>query len=263
LATDRIDAVLQSNVATSHREIAKLYEQRPDFDAALAEYRLAIDILEPLVEKDPGNANWQVSLAPLYAGAAGVLKRTGDLPRALEQYRKAYAIRRELVVKDPTKPARQHSFATAGMTVADLLVEQNQALDEAVSIYRAAIESLDDFSPKYDRDIFRCYIKIGDILKSRNNPEGALTEYRKAAAIAQEAASSDATSATWPRSLTESYTKIGDLLIAEGRRVEALEHYKKALDVGEKLATKHPENAAWAALVQSLQTEIKKLTPSL
>jgi tetratricopeptide (TPR) repeat protein len=263
LATDRLDAVLQSNVAISHREIARLYERRRELDAALTEYRLAIGILEQLLDKDPGNANWQTALAPLYAGAAGVLKRKGDLTGALEQYRKAYAVRHELAVKDSTNPARQHSFATAGMAVADLLVEQNQDLDQAVSIYRTAIDSIDDFRPRYDGDIFRCYIKIGNILKLRNDPEGALAEYKKASAIAQEAATNDPTSAAWRNNLRDSYTKIGDLLIAEGRTAEALDYYKKALEVVRLLMAKHPDSAEWAALVQLLQTQIERLTPKL
>jgi tetratricopeptide (TPR) repeat protein len=261
LATDRLDAVLQSNVATSHREIARLYARRGDLDKALAEYRLAVDLLESLLDKDPGNVNWRISLAPSYAGAAGVLKRKGDFQAALEQYRKAYAVRRELVLKDPTNPDRQHNFAIAGMTVADLLVEQHQGLEEAVSIYRVAIETMDDFSPRYDEDIFRCYIKIGDIQKSQNDPQGALKEYERASSIARDSASNDAAALTWQKNLADAFSRIGALLIAQGRRSDALEHYNKALQFVEALLARHPENAGWAALVRSLKTEIEKLAP--
>ena len=258
-AADRMDDVLQSNLATSHREIARLYAQRGDLDAALAEYRIAIGIREDLLTKDPTNANWQISLAPIYAGAGEVLRRKGDLAAALEQYRKAYTLRQDLAIKDPTNPGRQYSFAIAGMSVADVLVAQNQDLDEAVKLYRAAIEILDDLRPRYDRDVFRCYIKIGDILRSRGDPEGALTEYKRASAIARQSAAKDPTSAPWQRNLADSYAKIGGFLIEQGRTREALEHYKNALEFVEELAAKRPTNIAWTALVQSLKAEVQKL----
>jgi tetratricopeptide (TPR) repeat protein len=258
---DRKDDVLQSNLATSHREIAGLYTEQGDLDAALVEYRRAIGIREDLLAKDPTSANWQVSLAPLYVGASDVLKRKGDLAAALEQYRKAYTLRRELALRDPTNQARLHSFATTGMSVAGLMVAQNQGLDEAVTLYRASIDTLDDLQPRYDQDVFRCYIKIGDILKSRDDPKGALTEYEVASGIARDSATKDANSAPWQKNLMESYAKIGEFLLAQGRTREAIDHYRKALEFVEARAAEHPD-AGWATHTQSLKAEIEKLRRS-
>ena len=110
--------VLQSNLATSHREIARLYARARRPHAALAEYRLAIGIREDLLTKDPTNANWQISLAPIYAGAGEVLRRKGDLAAALEQYRKAYT-RQTRNSRSRTEPTRrrQHSLAIAAMSL--------------------------------------------------------------------------------------------------------------------------------------------------
>ena len=41
------------------------------------------------------------------------------------------------------------------MMVAEMLGN----LDEAVSLYREAIDSLDDFLPRYDQDIYRAYVR--------------------------------------------------------------------------------------------------------
>ena len=147
------------------------------------------------------------------------------------------------------------------MSVADLLVAQNQNLDEAVKLYRTAIESLDDLRPRYDRDVFRCYIKIGDILKARGEPEGTLREYEVASGIAREFVGKDATNAAWQTSLAESYAKIGGFLIEQGRTREALEHYQRALKFVEALDAQHPGNAGLVALVQLLKTAIGNLTP--
>ena len=257
-AADRNDDVMQSNLAGSHRDIARTYTQSGDLEAALADYHSAIAIQENLQAKDPTNATWQGTLAPLYAGAGDILRRKGDLATALEQYRKAYTVRRALALRDPSNPGRQEGFAAAGMAVADVLVASKGDLEEAVKLYRGAIESVDDLRPRYDRSVFLCYIKIGDILKSRNDFDSALAEYKVASAIARKSATRDAASTTWQRNLEISYAKIGDLLAAQGRARAMSDHYREALDFVEKLAAQHPENTKWAALAQSLKTQTDK-----
>jgi tetratricopeptide (TPR) repeat protein len=257
-AADRNDDVIQSNLAGSHRDIARTHTQRGDLQGALAEYQSAIAIQEDLQAKDPTNATWQGTLAPLYAGAGDVLRRKGDLATALEHYRKAYTVRRVLALRDPSNPGRQEAFAGAGMAVADLLVVSKGDIEEAVKLYRGAIESVDDLRPRYDRTVFLGYIKIGDILKSQNDPDGAFKEYNVASSIARESATRDAASTTWQRNLEISYAKIGDLLAAQGRAREMFDHYREALDFVVKLAAQHPENSRWAALAQSLKTQTDK-----
>ena len=83
---------------------------------------------------------WQFSLAAFHTGIGGVLRRQDDLAGALEQCRQAYALRQQLSLKDPTNPGRQNSLAFAGIAVADLLHAQKQNLDEAMKLWRAAIE---------------------------------------------------------------------------------------------------------------------------
>ena len=161
------DDVLRSNLATSHREIARLYAELDQFEASLAEYRAALGILEPLTIKDPANVTWQISLAPLYTEVGQVLKRQKNLSAALQEFRNAYRVRRDLAFRDPTNPVRQSKFASAGMAVAEVLVMQNQDADEAIRLCREAIDSLDDWRPRYDRDIFRSYMSIGNILASQ------------------------------------------------------------------------------------------------
>lgn len=123
----------------------------------------------------------------MFGDVGAVYKRKGDLTAALENYRKAYSLRR-IIASGSAVAFRQHSFAIAGMAVADVLTALNQNLDEAITLYREAIETLDELRPRYDGDVFRSYNRIGDILKSRNDPAGALKEYRVAESIARDSA---------------------------------------------------------------------------
>src|SRR5262249_27709701 len=143
--------------------------------------------------------------------------------------------------------------------VADELVEQNQNLDEAVTFYRAAIDTLDELRPRYDRDVFRCYIKIGDVRTLQNDRGSALTEYKRANAIARDSAAKNEHSVIWQRNLTTSHIKIGDLLAAQERAHEAIEHYRQALEIVTALAAKDPKSAEWPALMEQLRTKIETL----
>jgi tetratricopeptide (TPR) repeat protein len=266
LNQDHTDNVLQSNLARSHSDLAKLYAARGDvgvgdLDMALAEYRTAMGAFEDLLSRDPSNANWQVSLAPLYAGASGVQQRKGDLTAAVDYSRKAYAIRRDLARRDPTNQARQHTFATSATTLAALLVSRKQDgdTDEAAGLYRAAIATLDDLRPRYDLEVFRDYIAIGDIFKSGGQAAEALSEYELAAGIARDSATHDPASGSWQRSVAQSYRTIADVLVGQGRKQNAIEHYQDGVQFVEQLAATSPNNAQWSALAQTFKTEIEKL----
>ena len=217
-AADRGNNTLQLNLARSHRDIARLYARRGnsgDLEIALAEYRLAIGILDILLTRDSTNASWQNLLAPWYAQYGALLKQKGDLTSAIDQYEKAYELRREVALRDPAVVSRQHALATAGISLADLLMEQQQEL-KALELYRGAIGIMDDLRPLYDLDVFRSYIKIGDVLKSRGDLKGALTAYESATDIARNAAKANATDPSWQKSLAEAYTLIGQFLIERG-----------------------------------------------
>jgi tetratricopeptide (TPR) repeat protein len=245
---DPSDDAVQADLASIHRDIARAQERRNDLTAALIEYQRAIDVQSRLVHKDISNATWQLSLASFRAGMGSALRRRGDLAGALEEYRAAYAIRQSLARKDLTNQARQTSYAMAGIAVADLLTEQKenladpakqkQNLDEAVRLYREAIEILDEVRPRYDRNVFDSYIRIGDIFNSRVDQDGALKEYKIASGIALSLAAQNPDSVIWQRNLATSYIKLGDVLTAQQDSRGALEHYEKALEIVTALAEK-------------------------
>jgi tetratricopeptide (TPR) repeat protein len=268
---DPSDAIVQSNLASNHRFIAMLFMRRDEVEAALTEYRRAIEIQQRLIDNDPSNATWQFSLATFRSGMAGALRRKGELAAALEQSRYAYAIRQALVRKDPSNPSRQVSLALAAISVADLLsdpkqdvndaVKQKQNLDDAMKLYRDAIEALDETKQqRYDSNVFDSYIKIGDILNSRADRDDALKEYKVASGIALGRAAGNPDSVTWQRNLAISYIKIGDVLAVQERSREAIEHYQKALDIVTALAAKYPQVAEWRTRTELLNEKIAKLT---
>jgi tetratricopeptide (TPR) repeat protein len=265
---------IQSNLASNHRYIAQVYVQRydrdaaiEDLDTALDEYQTAVQIQERLLNNDLTNATWQVSLAASRIGYAALLRRKGELAAALKQARYAYALREALAEKDQLNSSRQKSLAMAAISVADLLTQQKENLDEAVKqknldeamkLYRDAIEILDEAKPRDDSNVFESYIKIGNILDSRADWDGALKEYKLASGIALDAAGSKPDSVKWQRNLAKSYDKIGDVLAGLKNAREAITQYQKALEIVKALAAKYPQAAEWGTFAESLNAKIGK-----
>jgi tetratricopeptide (TPR) repeat protein len=271
---DRSDKIVQSNLASNHRYIARVYVQRYDRDAsmddldiALDEYEKAIEIQERLLNNDSGNATWQLSLAASRIGLAQVFRKKGEWAAALKQARYAYALRDALASKDPSNPSRQNSLAMTAISVADLLTKQKDVdeavkrknYDEAIKLYREAIEILDDATPRDDGNVFESYIKIGDILDSRADRDGALKEYKLASDIALSAATSSPDSVKWQRNLAKSYDKIGDVFAGLENPREAITQYQHGLEIVKALAAKYPQASEWRTFAESLNAKIGKL----
>ena len=117
-------------------------------------------------------------------------------------------------------------------------------------------EILDEARPRYDRNVFDCYIKIGDILILTSDRDGALKEYRVASAIARDLAASNTDSVIWQRNLATSYIKIGDILAAQERCARG----DRALPEGpgncDGARGEVSQSDEWPALAKSLKAKI-------
>jgi tetratricopeptide (TPR) repeat protein len=147
-------------------------------------------------------------------------------------------------------PSWQNSFAMAAIALGDLLTRQKENLDEAarrenvveaMKLYRDAIDILDELTPRDDSNVFESYIKIGDILSSRADWDGALKEYKLASGIALSAATSSPDSVKWQRNLAKSYDKIGDVFAGLKNAREAITQYQHALEIVKALAAMYPQ----------------------
>jgi hypothetical protein len=147
-------------------------------------------------------------------------------------------------------------YAPPGHDVDEAVKRKNY--DEAIKLYREAIEILDDATPRDDGNVFESYIKIGDILDSRADRDGALKEYKLASGIALSAATSSPDSVKWQRNLAKSYDKIGDVFAGLENPREAITQYQHALEILKALAAKYPQASEWRAFAESLNAKIGK-----
>ena len=127
-----------------------------------------------------------------------------------------------------------------------------------MTLYRKAIAILDEARPRYDNDVFHCYITIGDILR-QNDREAALKEYQTAAAIARDRAEASNTSVkTLRKNLQNSYVKIGQLLSPSS---EVIKHYQQSVAFVATLVAKYPANKEWPEFAEMLNAKVQSLRP--
>jgi tetratricopeptide (TPR) repeat protein len=87
--------------------------------------------------------------------------------------------------------------------------------------------------------------RIGDVLASQGDRNGALVAYRAALGIAETLSRRDPNNTEWQRNLSVSHSRIGDILVLRGDRQGALEAYRASLAIAEALARGDAKNTRW------------------
>ncbi len=98
---------------------------------------------------------------------------------------------------------------------------------------------------EWQRDLSVSHDKIGDVLRSQGDGEGALKAYRTGLAIRETLAQRDPANTEWQRDLSVSHNKIGDVLVSQGDGEGALKAYRTGLAIRETLAQRDPANTEW------------------
>ncbi|MHC4219648.1 MAG: protein kinase domain-containing protein, partial [Planctomycetota bacterium] len=160
------------------REVASAYERVGDIrgglrtenlgdtEGALANYRTAAEIREPLMEVLPDDLQLRQDASKGYIKIGDILERTGEAAAALEWYRKALVVREAMVEADPqyrqTLPIALNEVGTALVRTGKLR-ESRQYYDRALAIGKQlAAEHPNE--PNFQRDLSVAYIRIGEVL---------------------------------------------------------------------------------------------------
>ena len=132
----------------------------------------------------------------------------GNLPKTLAKLH-------ELFLADPTTLVRAYS-------VAALIFTDSGRVDEALEIYRNAIEHHDKLQPK--SEITTIHYKFAMLLKKAGKPKRAMEELRIAADGYRDILAKDPTS-------IDSYMHLGNISAENGNFEEAVKYFQKAVDL--------------------------------
>ncbi|HEV2382795.1 MAG TPA: protein kinase [Terriglobia bacterium] len=240
------DTSLQEELVKAYQRVGDVqgYPFGPnlgDTPGAMASYRKALAISEPLARAHPSDAGLRSDLMICYQRIGNVQSESGDVSDALQNQRKATAIAEDLAAADPSNKATQRKLFVSYSNLGDVLVQEadykaglevhQKALKVAQLLYQ-----LDPKSPQAGGDLSLCYAKIGTIQSRTGKKQDALKNYRESLSIRQALAIADPTNADYQRRLSAAYERMGDLFAEEENVAAALENQRKALAIDQSLA---------------------------
>lgn len=219
-----------------------------DTAGAMASYRKALALAEPMVAANPNDLDARRVLARLLERMADTQAATGDVQGAVERSTRSLAMFQEITRRDPSPEARQH-LGTAHIKLADLLGHPSfpNLGDRAGALehYRQA-EAI--YAAQPSNDVTRRYLgivneRIGRMLELDGRTNEALACYTQSFQIREAFAADHPTDANARRDLAIAHEKLGDMLLESGRPRPALERFRKALAIFESLHALDPLNA--------------------
>jgi|CXWL01.1.fsa_nt_gi tetratricopeptide (TPR) repeat protein len=120
-----------------HIRGGQLLRETDNVDAALAEYRDAIELGERLVARAPGMRDWQTGLAAAHSEAADVLAERGAWAEALVSFRRAAAILDLVARRDARDVYSQADLAESQLALGDAQAKLGDVAGARKSYQRA------------------------------------------------------------------------------------------------------------------------------
>ncbi len=154
---DTENTVYVTDVASSQRELARVYLERRDLDdTRLTEaenyYALMLKTWRELVDEDGENNLWRRELGLAHGRLGELLIRRRDFPSAIDAFRAALVHAEILREVDPDNTQWADDFAYYNLSVAALLRVLEQT-DNAFAFYERAMEVRQDLISTYPRNL--------------------------------------------------------------------------------------------------------------
>jgi serine/threonine protein kinase len=134
----------QRELARTHYNRGILRYSIEDFKDSEADFRAAIQILQPLAAKDPSPAASQ-ELARAYNNLATLLRQNDRVDEAKELYERAISVHQQIAKADPENREYKQELATYNNNLAMLLVDEN-SLAPAEQRNRDALNLIQDLA---------------------------------------------------------------------------------------------------------------------
>jgi len=156
-------------------------------EAALTEYRAALDLAKALAATDPGNAEWKRDLSVSHNRIGDALTAKGEREAALIDYRAALDLAKALAATDPGNAEWKRDLSVSHNEIGDALTAKGER-EAALIEYRAALDiaealaATDPGNAQWKRDLVVSYYRLASL----SEPGEAAGWYGRALTIALE-----------------------------------------------------------------------------
>ncbi|REJ82714.1 MAG: serine/threonine protein kinase [Acidobacteria bacterium] len=245
----------RDQLASDHRNLARIHLQRGEMDAAETALDRAIELHRALVEADSGEAEWQLGLASDHRVRGDLFRDRRDADEALAAYGESKAIHERLVTlassrgaaEDPEllgRLAQDHAdigyihYATRELPAALESFEQARALTR-----RALAE---DPTNAYSRNTLVNVVSlIGKVHQDQGDLDRALESFEQALELHTRLAGEDPTDVRWQGAMAWDWGSLGEVHALRGDSAAARAARAQAQGILRQLVENDPTNSEW------------------
>jgi serine/threonine protein kinase len=239
------DSELRASRGKAFNRLAGLRGWIGDRENALADYRRAMEIFEPLVAEFPTVPDYRSELAHSQNGLGNLLQEMGRWSEAEIHYNKTLALRAPLAAEIPSVPQYRNELAYThnGLGLLfrhmDRWAEAETQHNKALALReQLAVEFPND--ARYQRDAAGSLHNLGQLMRRTGRWTEEIVLYERAIRHQEQALERDPQDATSREFLANHHLSLGNVLCDLGRLGEAEPHLRQAVDLVEKLATEFP-----------------------
>jgi tetratricopeptide (TPR) repeat protein len=258
-------AMEASGDASLQRELAEAYLKVGDVQGhvftanlgntsvALESYGKALELAEPLLQKNPGNLPLRTTVALGHEKMGDVYTYTGDMPKALTHYERLVTLREALTREpDGSTLANQLELIKAYRISATVnirlqhLNEAKQRLQQAIQLAEKLAEQNPDSSELQSQYAVALNVSSGLLLRE-NDPRKALEGYRKSLQITEALVKKHPSATGYQRDLMVLHGHMGDILgsptkASLGDTAGAIASYGKAVSIAKAMVAADPKD---------------------
>jgi tetratricopeptide (TPR) repeat protein len=248
------DPDLRGSRGEAYHRLARLRYEMGDRENVMADYRRALEILEPLAAEFPAVAQYRHDLASTHRDYAVPLERLGRRTEAEDHSRKAIAIEEQLVEVFPSEPQYREGLAKSHNYLGGLLMSGSFGdrssytgrTDEGQAQFRKALalreQLATDFPTvaRYRRDVGGTLNNLAGIIVESGKRTDAATLFEQAIRHQEQALERDPKDPRSRAYMCFHHANLARTLKFLGRWAEAVDEYGKAAAGLEKLIADFP-----------------------
>ncbi len=239
------------DLLNAHARVGRLlWSANSDLAGALREYRIALQLGEAELARDPKDVVWLQDVATSHGEVAQMLGEQKAYAGALMECRAGLAVLDRLIGVDPSNTQAQVSRRVLNERMGSILLAQHDAVNALAAFqtaYAISVElaAADPSNAESQRELSVIANKIGDVELANKDTAGALASFRVALAIREKLVAKDPDKQTWKRDLFYSHFKIAELFAGmSGMQSEAIAEYRAAIAIAEAAVARNPRSAS-------------------
>jgi tetratricopeptide (TPR) repeat protein len=232
----------------AHATLGRMLDDNNDAKGALAEYRLALQIGERMVARDPKAGTWLEDVAVSHDEVGTTLAELGDRDAALVEVRKGATIADQLNALDSANgdwiDTRSVAHEKLGILLMDAkdYAHAREEYELCMKLHEELV-ARDPTSGDGQRGLALAITKLGDVQLATGDAAGAVERYKQSLTIREQLVAKDPTSAQWRRDLFYGHYKLASAYAAlpKGEAQSAAE-LRVAIAIAKDNAARFPQD---------------------